>query len=59
MTQKNVIIIGTGIGGLATACLLGKKGYKVTLLEKNPKVVTELCHCNQDNHANPDNRDNR
>ncbi len=32
--QKKVIVIGSGIGGIATACLLGKKGYKVTILEK-------------------------
>jgi len=36
--QKHAIIIGSGIGGLATASLLGKKGYKVTLLEKNERV---------------------
>ncbi len=33
--QKHIIIIGSGIGGLASACLLSKKGYKVTILEKN------------------------
>ena len=38
MKPKEVIIIGTGIGGLSTACLLAKKGYKVTLLEKNAQV---------------------
>jgi len=38
MNQKSVIIIGAGIGGIATACMLAKKGYKVTLLEKNNKV---------------------
>jgi len=38
MSNKSVIIIGTGIGGLATACLLGKKGYTVTLIEKNESV---------------------
>lgn len=37
-TKKSVIVIGAGIGGLATACLLGKKGYAVTLIEKNEKV---------------------
>lgn len=38
MSQKEVIIIGAGIGGLATACLLGKKGYKVKIIEKNSQV---------------------
>lgn len=33
--QKNVVIIGSGIGGLATACLLAKKGYNVSVFEKN------------------------
>jgi phytoene desaturase len=36
MDQKKAIVIGAGIGGLATACMLGKKGYAVTVLEKNP-----------------------
>lgn len=30
-----VVIIGSGIGGLATACLLAKKGYDVKVIEKN------------------------
>lgn len=38
MEQKHIIIIGAGIGGLGTACLLAKKGYKVTLLEKNNQL---------------------
>lgn len=33
--SKKVVIIGAGIGGLATACLLGRAGYEVTLVEKN------------------------
>ncbi len=33
--QKRVIIIGAGTGGLATACLLAKDGYKVTVYDKN------------------------
>lgn len=33
--MKKAVIIGGGIGGLGTACLLAKQGYEVTLLEKN------------------------
>jgi 1-hydroxy-2-isopentenylcarotenoid 3,4-desaturase len=33
--KKKVLIIGAGFGGLATAALLGKEGYEVTVLEKN------------------------
>ncbi|MEX2456928.1 MAG: phytoene desaturase family protein [Balneolaceae bacterium] len=32
---KNAIVIGAGIGGLAAASLLAKKGWDVTLFEKN------------------------
>jgi phytoene desaturase len=35
---KKVVVIGGGFGGLAAAALLGQKGYKVTLLEKNSQV---------------------
>lgn len=38
MEKKSIIIIGGGIGGLALACMLGKKGYEVTILEKNETV---------------------
>ncbi len=33
--EKSAIIIGGGIGGLNTACLLCKEGYRVTVLEKH------------------------
>nr|MBP6085166.1 FAD-dependent oxidoreductase [Candidatus Gracilibacteria bacterium] len=36
--MKRVVIIGSGIGGLATANLLAKKGFAVTVLEKNEMV---------------------
>ncbi len=36
--KRKAAIIGGGIGGLATACLLAKKGYAVQLFEKNEKV---------------------
>lgn len=37
-TKQHAIIIGAGFGGLATACMLGKAGYKVTVIEKNDKL---------------------
>ena len=36
--KKKVIIIGAGIGGLSAGALLGKKGYDVTILEKNDRI---------------------
>lgn len=36
--DKRVVIIGGGIGGLGTAGLFAKKGYDVTVLEKNPAL---------------------
>lgn len=33
--MKKVLIIGSGFGGLGSACLLAKAGYDVTVLEKN------------------------
>ncbi|MBP9750938.1 MAG: phytoene desaturase [Candidatus Peribacteraceae bacterium] len=35
MTKPHTVIIGSGIGGLAMACLLGQRGERVTVLEKN------------------------
>lgn len=37
MNSKNdILIIGSGLGGLVTGNILGRKGFKVTILEKNP-----------------------
>lgn len=36
--SKNVIVIGAGIGGLATAVRLLSKGYSVKILEKNAYI---------------------
>lgn len=36
--SKSVIIIGAGVGGLATACMLGQAGYNVTIYEKNKQA---------------------
>ncbi len=38
MENQKVVVIGAGISGLATAALLGKNGYKVTILEKNEVI---------------------
>lgn len=36
--NKNVIILGAGIGGLATSIALAKGGYEVTVIEKHPSL---------------------
>jgi phytoene desaturase len=36
--DKKIIIVGAGIGGLAQACLLGKEGYDITIIEKNSSI---------------------
>lgn len=38
MNDKNVVIIGGGLGGLFTGALLAKEGYRVTVLEKNAAI---------------------
>ncbi|MEO3403991.1 phytoene desaturase family protein [Mucilaginibacter sp. CAU 1740] len=35
MSNKHIIVIGSGFAGLSAACVLAKEGYKVTILEKN------------------------
>ena len=35
MHNKNALVIGAGIGGIATAAKLAQQGYQVTVLEKN------------------------
>jgi phytoene dehydrogenase-like protein len=45
MTQKpTALVIGAGIGGIATAARLARNGYNVTVLEKND---TPGGRCNQ------------
>ena len=36
--NKNIVVIGAGISGLTTAYLLSKKGFDVTVIEKNNSV---------------------
>lgn len=38
MEQYDVVIVGTGLGGLASAAILAMEGYKVCLLERNKQI---------------------
>lgn len=48
MNTKNVLIVGAGIGGLATALRLSKKGYKVKIIEKNDNAGGRLNQIKKD-----------
>ncbi len=41
--MDNVIVIGSGLGGLTAACTLAARGYKVTVFEKNPWTGGKAC----------------
>ncbi|MFD3156831.1 FAD-dependent oxidoreductase [Haloimpatiens sp. FM7330] len=47
--DKSVIIIGAGIGGLATAVKLLSKGYKVTIYEKDKQIGGKINFIETDN----------
>lgn len=38
MQKYDAIIVGSGLGGLASATILAKEGYKVCVLEKNKQI---------------------
>ncbi len=38
MSDKSVVIIGAGLGGLMCGALLSKEGFRVTVVEKNRKI---------------------
>lgn len=38
MHQHDVVIVGSGMGGLACGTILAKEGYKVCILEKNKQI---------------------
>ena len=37
--SKSAIVIGSGIGGLASGAILAKQGYMVTILEAHPELI--------------------
>src|ERR1700749_3764336 len=42
MKDFDIIIIGSGIGGLVCADILGREGYKVCVIEKNKQIGGSL-----------------
>ena len=48
MNKKSVIIVGAGIGALATALRLVKRGYKVQIVEKNNSAGGRLNQLKKD-----------
>ncbi|MBN8650275.1 MAG: NAD(P)/FAD-dependent oxidoreductase [Cytophagales bacterium] len=42
MEQYDVVIVGSGLGGLACGTILAKEGYKVCLIEKNKQIGGNL-----------------
>lgn len=46
--EKTVLVIGAGIGGLATALRLAKRGYKVQIVEKNGQAGGRLNRLQKD-----------
>ena len=42
MNQFDIVVIGSGMGGLVCADILSREGYKVCVLEKNRQVGGSL-----------------
>lgn len=49
--NKKIIIVGAGLGGLASGLLLAKNGYEVEILEKNNQAGGRLNQINQDGYT--------
>lgn len=46
--SKNILIVGTGLGGLSTGLRLASRGYKVTFVEKNKQAGGRLNQLKKD-----------
>ena len=50
MKSKNVIVIGTGIGGITAAIHLARQGFQVTVVEKNARAGGRCDRISRDGH---------
>lgn len=41
---KEVVVVGAGVGGICLAGRLAKRGFNVTVVEKNPEASADLRH---------------
>lgn len=48
--KRSIVVIGAGIGGLTAACHLAHRGFKVTVVEKNPHAGGRCDHFSRDGH---------
>ncbi|KAF5023290.1 hypothetical protein F66182_4671 [Fusarium sp. NRRL 66182] len=51
--QKSAVVIGAGVGGVATAARLAKAGFKVTIVEKNDFTGGRCSLIHHDGYAGP------
>ncbi len=51
MNHQSVIVIGAGIGGISAAIHLAKRGYHVTVVEKNSRPGGRCDHFSRDGHT--------
>ena len=45
--EKNIMVVGAGIFGILGALKLAKRGFNVTVLEKNPNILMGASYINQ------------
>lgn len=51
MSSYDVVVIGSGLGGLETACILAKNGFSVCVLEKNRQLGGTLQLFSKNKHV--------
>ena len=43
--MKNIIVVGAGASGMFCALLLRERGFEVTVLERNDKIMKKIYAC--------------